>query len=256
MTNLDVRNASLTRSNEQIVENASFSYSSGEFVALLGANGAGKTSLIRGALGLEKLSNGNSHVDGNPISSLSAKQKAQKIAYLPQMRTLAWPVSVREVVTLGRYSFGTGKIKICEKEAVNEALHKCKLDELSDRKTSTLSGGEIARVHCARMLASGANLIVADEPTLSLDPYHQFQIMNIFLEFVSRGGGVFVVIHDVQMAAKYASRLIWMKNGRIVGDGSIQDTLNEAMIERVYGVESKISGQEVTLFGKRPRSKI
>ena len=250
MTILDVRNATLTKGNKQIVENASFSYGSNEFVALLGANGAGKTSLIRGVLGLEKLDKGTANVDGTLISSLSAKQKAQKIAYLPQTRSLAWPVSVRQVVTLGRYSFGAGKLQSSDQQAVDEALHKCALDELSERKTSTLSGGEMARVHCARMLASGANLIVADEPTLSLDPYHQFQIMNIFLEFVSKGGGVLVVIHDVQMAAKYASRLIWMKNGRIVGDGSIQDTLNEVMIEQVYGVESKISGQEVTLRGK------
>ena len=249
MTTLEIRNLTLRRGYNLIVSDASISFCSGEFVAILGANGAGKTSLIRGALGVEKLDGGVSSLDGEPVFKLSAIQRAQRIAYLPQIRSLAWPVTVRDVVSLGRYCHGFGKLLPKDHEVIGEALRKCSLEHLSNRKTDSLSGGEIARVHCARMLATDAQLMIADEPTLSLDPYHQFQIMNIFSEFVSNGGGVLVVLHDIQMAAKYASRLVWMKNGSIVGDGDISETLNENMIKNVYGVTSKVSDQEVNLLG-------
>ena len=247
MTNLIVTDATFEKGGRRIVDQANFSLGANELIALMGANGAGKTSLIRLALGLEKLNTGKVCFNGQPISRISVKEKARKIAYLPQQRSLAWPLSVRDVVSLGLYGREVGRFDESLQGAVEEAIYKCSLEKLADRKTNSLSGGELARVHCARMLAAGTPLMIADEPTLSLDPYHQFQIMSIFSEYVSLGGGVLVVLHDIQTAARYSSRLIWMKEGRIVGDGSISETLNENMIEQVYGVGAQIKGDKVIL---------
>ena len=104
-------------------------------------------------------------------------------------------------------------------------------------------------MHCARALAAEAPLLIADEPTAALDPRHQFRILDLIAEFVARGGGALVVLHDVQLAARYASRLIWMKDGRILADGPPSKTLTAERLKDIYGVRSRVDGLHVEIAG-------
>ncbi|MEL7488835.1 MAG: ABC transporter ATP-binding protein, partial [Pseudomonadota bacterium] len=169
----------------------------------------------------------------------------------PQIRPLAWPNTVRDVVALGRYAHGAalGRLGGADADAVNRAIAACNLGALAGRRADTLSGGELARMHCARAFAAEAPLLVADEPTAALDPRHQFRILDLIADFVARGGGALVVLHDVEMAARYASRLIWMKDGRIIADGAPASTLNAERMETVYGVRAQIDGVNVRMKG-------
>ncbi|MEO1042436.1 MAG: ABC transporter ATP-binding protein [Pseudomonadota bacterium] len=251
MTELIVNDISLTKKDAILVDHASFSLKAGELVALLGPNGAGKTSLIRASLGLETPTTGSASLDDVGIETLDPIARARKIAYLPQERPLAWPARVRDVVALGRFSHGTalGRLKPNDEEAVDKAILACDLHKLAHRSVDTLSGGERARMHCARAFAAEAPLLIADEPTAALDPRHQFRVMDLVKAFVTNGGGALVVLHDVQLAARYASRLVWMKDGRVLADGPPAETLTQERLRDTYGVRAHVEGTSIELEG-------
>ena len=251
MTELVTTNLTVQAKDAALVKAASFRLSPGEFVVLLGPNGAGKTSLIRASLGLQASSTGQSTLGGDNVIDLSAISRSRKVAYLPQIRPLAWPNIVRDVVALGRFSHGAtlGRLKGLDAEAVKRAIAACDLTHLANRRANTLSGGELARMHCARAFAAEAPLLIADEPTAALDPRHQFRILDLIGDYVRNGGGALVVLHDIQMAARYATRLIWMMEGRIVADGSPAETLTSERLQEVYGIRASIDKLRVEMAG-------
>jgi len=251
MSELVATELSLASRGATLVDRASFRLAPGELVALLGPNGAGKTSLIRASLGLVRPSSGRATLGGADTAGLAAAQRARALAYLPQQRPLAWPLSVRDLVALGRFGHGAvpARLAPADAAAVDRALAACDLETLAHRRTDTLSGGELARVHCARAFAAEAPLLIADEPTAALDPRHQFQVMALIRAFVEAGGGALVVLHDIQLAADHASRLVWMKAGRILADGAPEDTLTPERLAGVYGVQATIKGRRIQIHG-------
>ena len=125
-------------------------------------------------------------LQGRTLTEFDPQQRARQLSYLPQRRPLAWPSPVRDVVSLGRYAWGCapGRLGVEDITAVNSALAACDLLEMAERSTDTLSGGELARVHCARAFATEAPLLFADEPVASLDPRHRFRIMELIRSHV------------------------------------------------------------------------
>ena len=251
MAELKAGNLSCSLGGKEVVRDASFSLHSGDLCVILGPNGAGKTSLVRGAMGLIDDVSGIATVRGRPTRDLDAEARAREIAYLPQQREVAWPVNVRDVVSVGRYSFGTGLGWETDedRDAIDDALRACDLTDLADRSVDTLSGGEMARVHCARALSTRAPLLIADEPNAALDPRHAFELMEILHRYALDGGGVMVILHDLALAARYANKVIWMKDSRIVAQGSAEAMLTEALCADVYGVRTRIEGKHVELLG-------
>ena len=251
MTNLRTSDHTIRAKQTVLVDSASAQLNAGELVVLLGPNGAGKTSLIRGALGLIKSASGTAELDGRAVLSMSPTERAQKISYLPQIRPLTWPNRVRDVVALGRFSHGAtlGRLSDEDQSAVDEAMSACDMSHLQDRSADTLSGGELARMHCARAFAANAPLLIADEPIAALDPRHQFRILDLIKRYVDQGGGALLVLHDIELAARYASRLIWMKDGHIVADGSVKDTLSADRLAEVYGVSATVSDTRIMMDG-------
>lgn len=234
-----------------LVDGADLDLRPGELVALLGPNGAGKTTLLRAALGLLRPAAGSAMIDGGDAARMAPAARARRIAYLPQVRPLAWPSPVRDVVALGRYAHGaaSGRLGAEDAAAVGRALNACDLGRLADRRTDTLSGGELARVHCARALAAEASLLVADEPVASLDPRHQFQVMDVVRRFVDGGGGALVVLHDIPLAACYADRVVLLHGGRVVASGPVGEVLDAARLREVFGVRAEGRGEGIVLYG-------
>ena len=232
-----------TLSHAQLLHDATLTLAPGELVALLGPNGAGKTTLLRTALGLLPATSGTVTLDGQPLVQVSTAERARAVAYLPQAREIAWPVAVRDVVALGRFAHGAtlGRLSPADAAAVECALANCDLLAFADRRADTLSGGEAARMHLARALAGEAALVLADEPVAALDPLHAHQVLGLLRHATRQGQGVLTVLHDLNLAAAYADRLVWMADGRIVADGSVADTLTAERVRAVYGVEAEVS---------------
>ncbi len=242
MAELAVERLRVNLGGRTVVADASWRLAAGELVALLGANGAGKTTALRAVLGLTRRDAGVVRIGGDDPGRMSPSTRARCVAYLPQARPLAWPVRVRDVVALGRFAHGAapGRLGDADAQAVARALAACDLERLADRSCTNLSGGELARVHVARMLAADAPFLLADEPTAALDPLHQYQVMQLLRAGADAGRGVLVVMHDAALAARTADRLIWMTDGRIVADGSPEATLTPTRLAEIYGVQALV----------------
>lgn len=251
MTSLSLKNISVRKGEATLLSDVSLRVNRGELVVLLGPNGAGKTTLLRAALGFETASSGEAYIGGDKVRQLSPIERARRVAYLPQTRPLAWPNTVYDIVTLGRYAYGAaiGRLGPADEAAIRKGIDLCDIEHLSHRTADTLSGGELARVHCARAFATDAPFLVVDEPVAALDPRHQFRVMDIISAFVRDGGGALVVLHDVALAARYADRLVWMKAGRILADGPPTKTLTSQRLAEVYDIEARVTGTAVHIEG-------
>lgn len=246
MTELCVKGLSLSIDDHDILKGVDLTVGTGELVVILGSNGAGKSSLLKCALGLIKNFSGSVSIDGRAIETLSPIEKALKLSYLPQKRPMAWPILVKDVVSLGRFAYGAniGKLAGKDEAAVERAIQQCDLTEMKNRSINTLSGGETARVHCARTFAAQAPLLFADEPTTALDPLHQLEIMSLMKSYIDDEHGALVVAHEPALAARFADRLVWMKDGQIVADGPPSETLTTAILASVYGIRAKVMHHE------------
>lgn len=251
MTELRVQNLTVNKGGKRRVKELSFALKQGELVVMLGPNGAGKSLTLRHAMGLEVPEAGHATLGGVNTQTLAPMQRALALSYLPQTRKLAWPTRVDDLVALGRFAHGgrLGKLGSVDALAVQSAMDACDIAHLARRQATTLSGGELARVHCARAFAGQAPLLIADEPVAALDPRHQFRILDLFKTFVAEGGGALIVLHDIALAARYADRLIWMKAGEIIADGTPEKTLSAERLAKVYRMRAEVSGRTVRMLG-------
>lgn len=226
-----------------ILEDVSFTLNKGEVVALIGPNGAGKSTLLKCILGLKKPTSGKITVDGKDVQSFSKPHLAQHMSYLPQEKKIAWPGQVKDIVALGRFGRGINLEKISHSHqcVLDEVTQLCQLTYLEHRSIASLSGGELARVHFARALASEAPFLLADEPLSSLDMKHQKALSQIIKNYALGGACSLVVMHELSLAVNFADRLIWLKNGKLIAIGSVKETLTTERIFDVFEVDSKIN---------------
>ncbi len=225
----------------KLLHNVDASLQQGELVAVLGPNGAGKTTLLRSLLGLQTVSHGQVELDDQPITHFSDQARALRVSYLPQQRELVWPNEVQDVVALGRYAHGSrvGRFTDRDEAAIEAAIDSCALQTLRRRRLDTLSGGELARVHCARIFASQSPLIVADEPTTGLDLYHQHRLMALYRDVVDQGRGVLLVLHDVNLALTYADRIVWLTDGVVAGEHAPHEVTSE-FVASLFSVKTSL----------------
>jgi iron complex transport system ATP-binding protein len=223
-----------------VLKDVSLSLSSGHLVALVGPNGAGKTTLLRALAGLLP-SNGVIHVGGDALGSLSLRERARRFAYLPQGHIVHWPLPARDIVALGRYPHGAtdpARLTLGDAEAVRRAMQTTDVMEFSERRVTELSGGERSRVALARVFAVEAPVILADEPTASLDPRHQFDVMNSLRAAADRGVLVIVVTHDLGLAARFADTVLVLSQGRLVAQGAPTQALSEQVMAEVFRISA------------------
>ena len=239
--------------NTHLVKDVSFALKRGELVVLLGPNGAGKTTLLKACLNIIPKASGTVTYDDTPAADLSPQSLARAVAYLPQIQPLTWPNRVKDIVALGRFAYGANPstLKGEDQKAVDQALSDCELSHMTDRSAETLSGGEQARLHFARVLAAQTPFLLADEPVAALDPHHQFKVLGLIRHYVDAGNGALVILHDIALAARYADRLLWVKDGHLKADGSVSKTLTAERLKEIYNVDAKINGTRVELLGPR-----
>lgn len=238
---LTASNLSVRLDRTPIVKDASLTLRAGQLTAMVGPNGAGKTTLVRALAGVLP-ADGEIELDGKPLSDFSPRERAKRIAYLPQGNTFHWPMPVEQIVALGRYPHGDpfSPPTEADRRAVAHALAVTGTQALAHRPVTHLSGGEKARVALARALATEAHILLADEPTMSLDPRHQLVVMELLRDQAHRGGAVLAVVHDLALAARYADRVIVMQNGQIFADDNPQVALSEERIASIFGIEATI----------------
>ena len=237
---LKARSLGVTLSGRVVLKDVSLALSAGHLVALVGPNGAGKTTLLRSLAGLIP-SEGEIEIGGEALSALPLRERAKRFGYLPQGHVVHWPLPARDIVALGRYPHGAtdpARLSPRDQDAVLRAMQAVDVVEFGDRRVTELSGGERSRVALARALAVEAPVILADEPTASLDPRHQIDVMKNLRTTADTGTLVIVVTHDLGLAARFADHVLVLQEGRLVSQGAPAEALSERVMADVFRISA------------------
>jgi iron complex transport system ATP-binding protein len=221
-----------------VVSGVSLRLGLGETVALLGPNGCGKTTLLKTLCGIHPAHGGTLQVDGRDLSTLSAPERARRIAYVPQQHRLVFAYSVADVVMMGRLA-GRGLIARptpADRAAVHAVLARLGLQDLAARSYTELSGGQRQQVLIARALAQDAPYLLLDEPASSLDYGNQLRLLELLGQLRDGGRGVLFATHHPDHAFVVATRVVLMQQGRFIAEGTPAQCMHRAQLARLYAV--------------------
>ena len=209
----------------------------GSLYAILGPNGSGKSTLVRLLLGALSPEHGTVFYAGRAVRAWPRRTLAKQVGVVPQMEEVAFPLTVKQFVAMGRYPH-LGLLtreSQADRQAIDRAMERCNVAALAQRQFGALSGGERQRARIARALAQEPSVLVLDEPTASLDIRHEMATLELLRQLVTREGvTVLVVTHNLNLAARYARRLLLMSHGRAVAEGPPGEVLSRSIVEQVY----------------------
>ncbi len=240
---LEIKHLSFSYDGKRkILNDISLSFREGEFIAILGRNGAGKTTLFKTLLGLLKTKEGEVFVDEQPFLSLSARERAKCIAYIPQESHPSFSYSVLTSVLMGTTNMvstlaspGAGEV-----ERAMEALKKFHIDHLARRNVNSLSGGERQLVLCARAIAQNARILLFDEPTSNLDWANQIKTLENIKALTSEGYLAIVSTHNLEQALNYADRLVLLGGGKINADATAKEIASSSLLSTFYEIPVEV----------------
>jgi iron complex transport system ATP-binding protein len=237
---LRVENLQISRGRKIVLADLNLELRPGEVLGVLGPNGAGKSTLLGALCGELRADQGKVLLDQRRIGEWEGAHRAQRLAVLPQTSTLDFAFSVEEVVGMGRLPHQTGRQR--DEEVIAAALHAADVGHLTGRRYTALSGGERQRVHLARVLAQlwpgeAGQTLLLDEPTSMLDPLHQHTTLQAVRAFADHGAAVLVILHDLNLAARYCDRILLLDNGRPHALDTPQQVLRPESLKAVFGLD-------------------
>lgn len=240
---LDVQNLHVTIDAATILDTINVQFSEGEVTALLGHNGSGKSTLLRILARQNRPASGRVLLEGRDYARTGAREFARTVSYLPQNPPVTDGLTVRELVVLGRYPWRgpLGRYGDKDYRVIDQAISDTALDELQNRSVDTLSGGERQRAWIAMLLAQQTRCLLLDEPISALDVRHQVETLRLIRRLAAeRGLTVILVLHDVDLAARFCDRLLALKssaNGAtLIADGTPSQIMNSETLQRIYSV--------------------
>lgn len=243
---IEARNITVEINSKKLLDDVSLEMRAAEVLVVVGANGAGKSTLRKVLCGDLVPTSGEVSMSGKSLDNWTLPERARVRAVLPQDSSLNFPFTVLEVVLMGRAPHAKGAESAKDFEIARCALEKVDALDLETRIYPTLSGGERQRVHLARILAQiwepteNPRYLLLDEPTSSLDLTHQHQTLKIAREFAAKGVAVLIILHDLNLAAQYADRILMLKNGQIVALGTPKNVLTSETIHQTFAVKVSI----------------
>lgn len=224
------------RTERPALSDVTIALTAGELVAVVGPNGSGKTTLLRALLGTIPLASGSVELLGRPLGEWGPRDMAQVVGVVTQREETLFPLTVEETVALGRYAH-LGPVASpgdADRLVIAEAMRRADVAALAGRRTDTLSGGEWQRVRIARALAQDPRLLVLDEPTASLDVRHEMEVFELARGLAGQGIATLLVTHHLNLAARYADRLVLLHEGTCVVDGAPATVLTPQHVTRVF----------------------
>lgn len=241
MSLLSVRDLDVAIDGHEILTDVGFEIEAGSWIGLVGPNGSGKTTLLR-AIGTHLPFSGAIHLDGRPVEAWGDRERARRLAYVRQAQSVTFDFTVEELVLLGRapHRGWLQAYRTDDRAQVRKALSMVDLEGFAERSVLSLSGGEMQRVFLAQALVQEADLLLLDEPTSHLDVHYQFAFMDQVATLVRGGRTALAVFHDLELAARYADRLLVLKRGELVANGPPSSVLTPECLATVFGMRARI----------------
>ena len=249
MNLIDIDNLNFSYGDNPVLQNISMHVMPSEFISIIGPNGAGKSTLLKLIDGIYLNPDSRILINGSHVGSMSRKNLARQVAYLPQEIDLTFAYSVEEVVKMGRFPYLHGIQLYSEKDdkIVNYSMDLLDIVQFRSRSFQELSGGEKQRVMIASALAQEPKILLLDEPTSALDLHHQIEIYQILkVQQEKRQLTVIVVTHDINLAAQFCGRMILIDKGKIIRDGTPDEVLKFQVLQKIFGVKVYIDINPMT----------
>ncbi|WP_283117929.1 ABC transporter ATP-binding protein [Anaerotruncus colihominis] len=239
---IQVRDVEFSYGKQEVLKGISFCMEKGEFVCVLGANGCGKTTLLKSILAFLTPQHGQVLLYGKDIHQMDERERARKIAYIPQYHTPPFPFTVRDVVLMGRTPHLSRICRPTEKDCriADESMERLGIAHYANKSYTALSGGQRQMVVIARALAQQPDLLIMDEPTASLDFGNQYLVLAQVKKLAREGMGVLMVTHNPDHAFYCADRIIAMEDGKILSMGDAGKVINEAVMKAIYHMPVKV----------------
>ena len=248
---LSFSHAAVGYGEKLVLKDVSFEVKKGEYVALIGSNGAGKSTLIKCVSGLLPLADGKIEICGKDLRRIKAKERARMVAVVPQSYYVDYDFSVEDIVMMGRNPYLDLRHRETkeDREIAERAMRMTGTEIFRNRYYNELSGGERQRVILARAITQQPQIILLDEPTSALDLHHQIEVMELIRELNEKEGiTVMAVLHDINLASRFCSRIVMLKDGIVSADGTPQEIINRRDMEELYNM--KILVRENSLLNK------
>jgi iron complex transport system ATP-binding protein len=247
---LSLENVTVNHGARAALHRVTFTAPAGMLTVLAGPNGAGKTTALRAAAGLIAYE-GSIRAGGEDVAALLPRRRATLAGYLAQGGAARWPMTVFDIVAIGRLPFRVSSVRLSpgDEAAVTEVLAETGLTAFANRRIDALSEGERARAMIARLLVSRAPLLLADEPVAALDPYHQLQCLELLRAAADRGAAVVAVLHNLSLAAQFAGQAVLLCGGHVAACGLPGDVFTPEQIESVYRIRPMPASSPCRTFG-------
>jgi iron complex transport system ATP-binding protein len=240
---LETKDLHLSYGKHRVIEGIDIAVDRGEIVTVIGANGSGKSTVIKALARTLKPAGGTVYLDGKNIFGMNTREVARKLAVLPQIHSVPDDFSVRDLVSYGRFPHlgPAGRLRHEDFVAVDAAVELTQMEELQHRPVATLSGGERQRAWIAMALAQEPRILLLDEPTTFLDISHQFDVLEMIKDLNRKMAlTIVMVLHDLNQAARYSHRLIVLKDGRVYRSGTPSEIINPELLEEVFDIRVRI----------------
>lgn len=238
---VDIKNVFKTYNQKNVIEDVSVSIEKGTITSFIGPNGAGKSTLISMVSRLIERDDGNITIDGKDILKSKDNELAKKISILKQSNSINLKLTIRELVSFGRFPYSQGRLNKMDWQKVDEAIDYMELGDMQHKYLDELSGGQRQRAHIAMVIAQDTEYILLDEPLNNLDMRHSVQIMKILRKLVDElGKTVVIVIHDINFASCYSDNIVALKDGKIVKQGRACDVIDKCVLKDIYDMDIDI----------------
>ena len=239
---LSARDLTVGYGGEPVIPSLDLDIARGDFTVIVGPNGCGKSTLLKTVARVNRPSSGVVELDGRDVHRMRGRDVARRVSLLPQSAAAPEGITVAEVVARGRHPHHTllRQWSDDDERAVAAALERAHLTGLADTPVASLSGGQRQRAWVAMVLAQDTEILLLDEPTTFLDIAHQYELLELFADLNAEGRTIVAVLHDLNQAARFASRLVVMRDGRIHGDGPPETVLTGELVEEVFGLGADV----------------
>lgn len=249
---IEIKNINKSYGSKKVVDNVSFNIEEGKITSFIGPNGAGKSTVLSIISRLLDADSGEVFIDGKEIKAWDSKELSKKLSILKQNNNLNIRLTIRELVSFGRFPYCEGKLKKEDEKFVEDALSYMKLTDIQDKYIDELSGGQRQRAYIAMILAQDTDYILLDEPLNNLDMKHSAEMMRMLRQMVNDfGKTIVIVIHDINFASCYSDTIVALKDGKLVNHTSTEEMITENNLKRLYDMNfniKEVDNQKICIY--------